>query len=204
MIIIMPNKQINEVEEQMELKDVLGSVADKLKQFAGVETVFGKAQQINDLTVIPVARVAFGMGSGGAFGDGKTAGKGLTINIGKKGKAGKSAQSEDNAVASAETASSSEQFSPETASEQEPVADAAASAPEQSSAEAAQGKEQAGSGFAGGGGGGGETKPLGIFVFDKHDKVRFYPVISLRELGLGLLLLALTYRFLFKRKKART
>jgi len=50
-----------------------------------------------------------------------------------------------------------------------------------------------------GGGGGMKTVPLGIFVF-KGDKVRFYPVISFREVGVVIAIIFVMLLSLFKKK----
>jgi uncharacterized spore protein YtfJ len=48
----------------MEMMEVLNSIIDKLKKIGGVELSFGNPQTVNDLTIIPVARVAYGFGGG--------------------------------------------------------------------------------------------------------------------------------------------
>jgi len=48
----------------MEIMEVLNKVIDKMKKFGGVELSFGDPQTLNDLTIIPVARVAYGFGGG--------------------------------------------------------------------------------------------------------------------------------------------
>jgi uncharacterized spore protein YtfJ len=48
----------------MEMMEILNSVIDKLKKIGGVELSFGNPQTVNDLTVIPVAKVAYGFGGG--------------------------------------------------------------------------------------------------------------------------------------------
>jgi len=48
----------------MEIMEILNSVMEKLKQAGGVELCFGNQQKMGDLTIIPVARVAYGFGGG--------------------------------------------------------------------------------------------------------------------------------------------
>lgn len=48
----------------MEIMEILNSVIEKLKKFGGVELSFGNPQSLGDLTVIPLARVAYGFGGG--------------------------------------------------------------------------------------------------------------------------------------------
>lgn len=48
----------------MEIMEVLTKIFDKLKHYGGVELSFGNPQTLNDLTIIPVARVAYGFGGG--------------------------------------------------------------------------------------------------------------------------------------------
>ena len=52
----------------MEISEVLNSIFEKIRNVGGVELSFGKAQTLNDLTIIPVARVAFGFGGGSGSG----------------------------------------------------------------------------------------------------------------------------------------
>jgi len=48
----------------MEMMEILNSIINKLRKFGGVELSFGNPQTLNDLTLIPVARVAYGFGGG--------------------------------------------------------------------------------------------------------------------------------------------
>jgi uncharacterized spore protein YtfJ len=48
----------------MKFLDLIAQLKKVLTANTGVEMVFGKAQQVNDVTIVPVARVAFGLGGG--------------------------------------------------------------------------------------------------------------------------------------------
>jgi uncharacterized spore protein YtfJ len=48
----------------MEIMEMLNNIMAKLKQYGGVELSFGNPQTLGDLTIIPVARVAYGFGGG--------------------------------------------------------------------------------------------------------------------------------------------
>jgi uncharacterized spore protein YtfJ len=48
----------------MEIMEILNDVINKLRNFGGVELSFGNPQTLGDLTIIPVARVAYGFGGG--------------------------------------------------------------------------------------------------------------------------------------------
>ena len=48
----------------MEITELLKTIFDKLKNYGGVELSFGNPQTVGDLTIIPVARVAYGFGGG--------------------------------------------------------------------------------------------------------------------------------------------
>lgn len=48
----------------MDIMETLKQIVNKLKQFGGVELSFGNPQTLNDLTIIPVAKVAYGFGGG--------------------------------------------------------------------------------------------------------------------------------------------
>lgn len=48
----------------MEMLDMLNKIIDKIRKIGGVELSFGNPQTMGDLTIIPVARVAFGFGGG--------------------------------------------------------------------------------------------------------------------------------------------
>lgn len=49
----------------MKFTEILAQIKAALNNFAGVEMSFGKPMQVNDITVIPVAKVSFGLGGGG-------------------------------------------------------------------------------------------------------------------------------------------
>lgn len=48
----------------MSLKDFFGTIVDRLKDSAQVGTVFGEPMRLEDRTIVPVAKAAFGFGSG--------------------------------------------------------------------------------------------------------------------------------------------
>lgn len=48
----------------MEIMEMLNKLMDKLRKVGGVELSFGNPQTLGDLTIIPVARVAYGFGGG--------------------------------------------------------------------------------------------------------------------------------------------
>jgi uncharacterized spore protein YtfJ len=48
----------------MEIMEILNEVINKLKKFGGVELSFGNPQKLGELTIIPVAKVAYGFGGG--------------------------------------------------------------------------------------------------------------------------------------------
>lgn len=48
----------------MEVMEILNTIIDKLKKFGGVELSFGDPQKLGDLTLIPVAKIAYGFGGG--------------------------------------------------------------------------------------------------------------------------------------------
>lgn len=130
----------------MEILEVLNSIIDKLKKIGGVELSFGNPQTVNDLTIIPVARVGYGFGGGMGTG-------------GKKKKKEK-----------VHTIDETSEEMIEATPEEKPK------------------KEE----FGMGGGGGMHTSPVGIFVF-KGDSVRFYPVLSFKEMAVtvGILIIML-------------
>ncbi len=119
----------------MKFTEILAQIRSIFTSSTGVEMAFGKPMQVNDLSIIPVAKISFGFGGGGG-----------SSPVRKK-KARK-----------AET----------TAQESTP-------APEETEAAPNQVDE------GGGGGGGMNTSPVGIYTI-KDDKVRFYPVISVKEI----------------------
>lgn len=55
----------------MEIMDYLNGIMDKLRKFAGVEFCFGNPQTVGDLTLIPVARLAYGLGGGSGTASGR-------------------------------------------------------------------------------------------------------------------------------------
>lgn len=120
----------------MNIQSIISQIRNLLGQSAGAEVSFGNPAQVGDLSIIPVARIAFGFGGGG--------GKG-TANVRCK---------------KTEPATPGE----EPAEPTEPCADKSAE-----------------DSFGGGVGGGIKTDPLGIYTI-KNDKVRFYPVISVRDI----------------------
>jgi len=65
----------------MSMKELLGSLGDKLSSEATVRRVFGEPITLGDRTVIPVARVGYGfgggMGSSGEAGEGGGGGGGV-------------------------------------------------------------------------------------------------------------------------------
>jgi uncharacterized spore protein YtfJ len=138
----------------MELMEILSKVMEKLKKHGGVELSFGESQKVGDLTIIPLARVAYGFGGG----------KGPAISKKKK-------------KAKVHTIDGTSEEMIEAA----PVETTA--------------KEELGMG----GGGGMQTMPVGIFTF-KGDKVRFYPVVSFKEMGVTIAILIMMLWRLFRRK----
>lgn len=48
----------------MEIMEMLNNLMEKLRKVGGVELSFGNPQTLGDLTVIPVAKVAYGFGGG--------------------------------------------------------------------------------------------------------------------------------------------
>lgn len=54
----------------MDLKDILQTVAERAHAKATVKTIFGDPINVEGITIIPVARVAYGFGAGGGWGPG--------------------------------------------------------------------------------------------------------------------------------------
>jgi uncharacterized spore protein YtfJ len=48
----------------MEIMEMINNLMEKLRKVGGVELSFGNPQTLGDLTIIPVARVAYGFGGG--------------------------------------------------------------------------------------------------------------------------------------------
>ncbi|MDP2172860.1 MAG: spore germination protein GerW family protein [Candidatus Cloacimonadaceae bacterium] len=112
----------------MKFIEILAQIKAVLNNFAGVGMSFGKPMQVNDITIIPVAKVSFGLGGGG----GST-----------------------------------------------PVKDS----PKKIDADSPEADDSSGMNEGGGGGGGITTSPVGIYTI-KGDKVKFYPVVGLKEVGI--------------------
>lgn len=123
----------------MKFDSIFSKMRDLLHSSAGVKFSFGDPVKVGDLSIIPVAKVGFGMGGGG-------------------GKAPGSRKKKQNEVV-------------------EENADATGDDNVE---------------FGGGAGGGIKTDPVGIYTI-KGDRVKFYPVITVREtvgiVGFTLLLL---------------
>jgi hypothetical protein len=49
----------------MNFSDIISSVLEKMRKAGGVEVAFGNPQTVNNLTIIPVAKVSYGFGAGG-------------------------------------------------------------------------------------------------------------------------------------------
>lgn len=56
--------------------------------------------------------------------------------------------------------------------------------------------------FGGGGGGGIKTDPIGIFTIN-NDKIKFYPVVTIREVGIALGIMFLSLHKIQKLKRKR-
>ena len=49
----------------MNFSEIISSIMDNMRSAGGVEVAFGNPHTINDLTIIPVAKVSYGFGAGG-------------------------------------------------------------------------------------------------------------------------------------------
>lgn len=137
----------------MEIMEILSTVIDKLRKVGGVELSFGNPQTVNDLTIIPVARVSYGFGGGSGPAN-------------KKKKKAKVHTIDGTSEEMIETS---------------PVGPAP--------------QEDMGMG----GGGGMHTTPVGIFVFRK-EKIKFYPVLSFKEVGVTAAILIIMLWKIFRKK----
>lgn len=140
----------------MKFLDILAQIRSTLSRGVGADLSFGTATQVNDLTVIPVARISMAVGGGG----------GSSPVTGKKAK----------------------------------------STPDAENLEAATEQPQSNEPVNGGGGGGGQVKttPVGIYVI-KDDKVKFYPLIGVRDvlMAMGMVMLLLFRIRKITRKKRK-
>ncbi len=134
----------------MKVDSIFKQIQDVLHSAAGVKFSFGNPIKVGDISIIPVARVSFGMGGGG-------------------GKAPGSKKKKQNKIVEEKTDS-----------------------------ESYDNKQ-----FGGGGGGGIKTDPIGIYAI-KAGRIKFYPVITLREMvGITGFVILLLFRIskLRRRKK---
>jgi uncharacterized spore protein YtfJ len=169
----------------MNFTEILSTIIDKVRKHGGVELSFGNPQTVNNLTIIPVAKVSYGFGMGGGVSGAKS--KSGKIGFKFDPKAAKKGFNFDlNTESPAPVAESVE-------AETEPV-------DEKSPAAEVTDEKQENSG--GGGGGGMKTQPLGIFVINK-DTVKFYPVVTVKEVSLAVGFLLLTLWRIFKTKRAK-
>ena len=121
----------------MDFNQLFSQIRSLVTNSVGVEMAFGKPTKVNDLHIIPVAKVVLGFGGGG----------GISPNKRKK------SSSKDAPVV------------PDLP--EEPFQDASEQKPEAN--------------IGGGGGGGLRTYPIGIYTI-KGEAVKFYPVISIKEI----------------------
>ena len=109
----------------MIILELVEKIKSAVSSHSGVSFCFGNPQKVDEMTVIPVAKVAYGIGFGGGSSRGR-----------------KKNDTEETEKLETETTPNE----------------------------------------GGGGGGGSKSQPLGIFVFNK-DKIKFYPVISIRDIA---------------------
>lgn len=156
----------------MDFPDLVSSIVDKMRKAGGVEVAFGNPHTVNDLTIIPVAKVSYGFGAGG--------GKSVKVNLSTNPTPDIEPVKEEHVMGEP-----SEQVTATQGSD--PVTETQTSkSPEND--------------FGGGGGGGMKTKPLGVFVIHK-DHVKFMPVITVKEVSIALGLIMLTLWRIFRKKR---
>ncbi|MBP7194776.1 MAG: hypothetical protein KBA79_03055 [Candidatus Cloacimonetes bacterium] len=136
----------------MKFLEILSQVRSALSKGAGADLSFGKATQLNDVTVIPVARISMAFGGGG----------------------GSSPVTAKKASKKLETQTS------------------------ESLEESPEAKSQVNEG--GGGGGQISTTPVGIYTI-KGDKVKFYPLLGVREILLALGLVSILWIKIIKLRR---
>jgi len=128
----------------MKFLDILTQIRSALSKGVGADLSFGKATQLNDVTVIPVARISMAFGGGG----------------------GSSPVTSKKAV---------KRDGPQ---------------PAETPEEPTEAKTQVNEG--GGGGGQISTTPVGIYTI-KGDKVKFYPLIGVKEVLMAIGLVSILW-----------
>lgn len=143
----------------MHFSEIISSIMEKMRQAGGVEVAFGNPHTVNDLTIIPVAKVAYGFGMGG--------GKSVNVKVNKYYKTDKPDEVE------------------KTVTEATPE-------PEIPDDEETKPHDKPKGDFGGGGGGGMKTQPLGVFVIH-NDSVKFMPVVTIKEIVIGAVIVMMTF-----------
>ena len=171
----------------MDINSIFAKLKNVLQMGAGASLAIGNPVKVGDLSIIPVAKIAFGFGGGA----GSSAGKAKKTEKDKQQDAVATNSHQDDVATLEESNSHQDDMATmkESNSHQDDVATLKATM------EATMKDTAAEANVGGGGGGGIKTDPIGIYAIH-GDKVKFYPVISIKEIAtLAGLILLFSYRF---------